>query len=424
MSVVRLVLREMRFRPLGFALGVVSVVVAVACVVGATTLLRSYDQKTDQLAAQKEKATEAEMRQLQEDFRKLTLKMGFTTVIVHKDQDLKDMFARGHATVDMPEEYGDRLAARKVATINHILPTLQQRMPWPEMNDAPIQLIGVKGEVYIQSRFQKPLLEAVPEGAMVIGQQVGRRLNLKVGDDVKLKGRPYRITGIRAGSGGVQDLGVWVKLADVQRMLGKPGQINEILAVDCMCPGDRVSVIQAEIGRILDHKVQVFENVDVATARSESRRRVDEAAKAAAANERQGRAALRADRQSFARFLIPTVVIGCMVWIGLLIHGNVRERRAEIGILRAIGMRGRQILLVFLSKAMLMGLLGAGVGYVAGLIVGQSWETGAVQWSGALFDPKLLGSVLVAAPVLACAASWLPAVLAARQDPAVVLQRE
>ncbi|MCX5771948.1 MAG: hypothetical protein NTZ09_16985 [Candidatus Hydrogenedentes bacterium] len=41
-----------------------------------------------------------------------------------------------------------------------------------------------------------------------------------------------------------------------------------------------------------------------------------------------------------------------------------------------------------------------------------------------LFDWRLLAFVLVLAPLLACVASWLPALVAAQQDPAVILREE
>ncbi|MHC4199766.1 MAG: FtsX-like permease family protein, partial [Planctomycetota bacterium] len=105
---------------------------------------------------------------------------------------------------------------------------------------------------------------------------------------------------------------------------------------------------------------------------------------------------------------------------------NVRERRAEIGILRALGLRSRQILLVFLGKAIMIGLVGAVAGYLAGWIGGALWAggpEGAVSLA-ALFDPRALVLALVAAPVLSGLAGWLPAVAAAQADPAEVLREE
>jgi ABC-type lipoprotein release transport system permease subunit len=122
------------------------------------------------------------------------------------------------------------------------------------------------------------------------------------------------------------------------------------------------------------------------------------------------------------------VLVLAAVWIGLLALSNVRERATEIGILRAIGVRARAIVRVFITRAMITGLLGAAIGYVAGLAVAVLVERSSpslrVDSSAALFEPRLLAIVLVAAPLLAMLASWAPAMLAGRQDPAVILARE
>ena len=119
-------------------------------------------------------------------------------------------------------------------------------------------------------------------------------------------------------------------------------------------------------------------------------------------------------------------MIGSGVWISLLALGNVRDRRAEIGILRALGLRSWQILVIFLGKAIAMGLAGACLGYAAGREIGLLWREapGAPPIHLAYFDLRLLLLVLAAAPLLAALASWLPAMSAAQQDPATVLREE
>jgi len=84
------------------------------------------------------------------------------------------------------------------------------------------------------------------------------------------------------------------------------------------------------------------------------------------------------------------------------------------------------VLLIFLGKAVVLGLVGAALGYVAGRLIGAAWrETpGAPPIEMALIEPRMLLTVLVAAPVLAALASWLPAMVAAQQDPADVLREE
>ena len=116
------------------------------------------------------------------------------------------------------------------------------------------------------------------------------------------------------------------------------------------------------------------------------------------------------------------------IWVGLLSLANVRQRRQEIGILRAIGLRWQQILVVFLSKAVLLGLLGAVLGYGLGFALAAWAEANPAGPDSlpvplsALFTPGVLVAVLLLTPVLSILASWLPALQAASQDPAPVLQ--
>ncbi|MBC8371948.1 MAG: FtsX-like permease family protein, partial [Planctomycetes bacterium] len=143
----------------------------------------------------------------------------------------------------------------------------------------------------------------------------------------------------------------------------------------------------------------------------------------------QVRVAELKDKQALAAVTAAFLIVGAAVWISLLAFGNVRQRTMEIGILRAIGLSGRRILSVFLVRSLLIGLVGA----VAGVVLGGCLGAGvAVAWGevtefsqvGALFSPLLFGLVVLCSPVLSAVVSWPPAILAARQDPAVVLSRE
>jgi ABC-type lipoprotein release transport system permease subunit len=425
MKLYRLVFREILHRKLSFSLGVMSVAVAVACLVAELAILQKHDRRTEQVIAAKEAETRQEMAKLEDDYRKLTLKMGFNVLILPKGQNLSDLYADDFASKYMPEEYATRLAKSQVATINHVLPSLQQKVKWPEC-ERTVLLMGVRGEVYIQSKQQKPLLEPVAPGTMILGHELARNLALKAGDKTKLMGREFTVAKVNAEHGNKDDITVWISLAEAQELLGKPGLINGILALDCTCDTvDRLGRIRPEIARILPD-TQLIEYASQALARAEARQRAAVEAQASILREKEGRDKLRTEREALAAVLVPVVMVGSAVWIGLLALANVRDRRGEIGILCALGLRSRQILLIFLSKAIATGLAGACLGYAAGRVIGMLWREapGAPPIHLAFVDPRLLLMVLAAAPLLAGLASWLPAISAAQQDPAMVLREE
>jgi len=425
MNLRRLVFREILHRKLSFSLGVVSASVAVACLVAELAILQKHDARTDQIITAKEAATRQQMAKLEDDYRRLMLKMGFNVLILPKDQNLSDLYADDFASKYMPEEYATRLARSRVATINHVLPSLQQKVKWPEY-ERTVLLMGVRGEVYIQSNQQKPLLEPVAAGAMILGHELARNLALKAGDKTKFMAREFAVDRVNPERGNKDDITVWISLPEAQELLGKPGLINGILALDCTCDTlDRLGRIRPEIARILPD-TQVIEYASQALTRAEARQRAAAEAQASIQREKEGRNQLRAEREALAAVLVPVVILGSSVWIGLLALANVRDRRGEIGILRALGLRTHQLLFIVLGKAGVIGLAGACVGYVAGRAIGSMWREapGAPPIEMAFIDPRLLLLVLVAAPLLAALASWLPAISAAQQDPAVALREE
>jgi putative ABC transport system permease protein len=425
MRLHRLVFREILHRKLSFTLGVVSAAAAVAGLVAALAMLQKHDARTDQIIAAREAETGRQMAKLQDDYRKVMLKMGFNVLILPKDQNLSDLYADDFASKYMPEEYATRLAKSRVATINHVLPSLQQKVKWPE-HDRTVLLMGVRGEVYIQSSQQRPLLEPVAPGAMVLGHELARNLALTPGAKARFMGREFTVAKVNSERGNKDDITIWINLAEAQEMLAKPGLINGILALDCTCDTlDRLGRIRPEIARILP-ETQVIEYASQALTRAEARQRAADEARINIQREKESRATLRSEREALAAALVPVLVLGSSIWIGLLALANVRDRRGEIGILRALGLRSRQILLIFLGKAIVIGLAGACLGYVAGRWVGAMWRDvpGAPVIKLPLVELRLLLLVLVAAPLLAALASWLPAVYAAQQDPAVALKEE
>jgi ABC-type lipoprotein release transport system permease subunit len=88
------------------------------------------------------------------------------------------------------------------------------------------------------------------------------------------------------------------------------------------------------------------------------------------------------------------------------------------------------VLAIFLIKAGLIGLIGGIVGAAAGVLIGiqfgglapsnETWQQ--IFETGAVLTTVVLAPLL--APAFSAIASWLPALMAARRDPALVLQAE
>lgn len=430
MKIWHILLKEILHRWRSFVLGVFAVTVAVGSLTGALTLLQVHDHHTHEILIEKEEETKKKMAMLQDEMRKATLKLSFNLLILPKQQSIRDLHIKGYPSEYMPEEYVTRLADSGIVLVRHFLPSLQERIKWPEIKRT-ITLVGTRGEVpNLHKNPRKPLVEPVPLGTIVLGFGLHRSLGLKIGDKVKLLDREFTVHECYEERGSKDDFTAWIHLREAQELLDKEGLINAILALECLCArmGDLLGSIRREIEQILPG-TQVIEKGTKAIARAEARASVGQEAKAAVERERHHREQIRSEREAFAAVLVPLVMVACAVWIGLLGFSNVRDRKTEIAIQRAMGFQARQIMLLFLSKSLMMGLLGGALGIFAGL--------GSGRWLGLVLEgdaegiaamglpnPGLLLLALFAAPMLTVISGWIPAIIAAQQDPVTVLREK
>jgi hypothetical protein len=426
MNLWRLVTREIRYQKLNFSLGLLSVAAAAGVLVAVLTLLESHDRRTQHVLADKQAQTKAEMASLEDDYRQIMKKLGFNLLVLPAGQSLEEYYATGYVKEYMPEEYARKLAAAKLLTIQHILPCLEREIAWPEQGGRQVILAGTRGEAVMTGQtIKEPMQLPVAPGEIVVGCELARSLSLKPGDRLRLMGRQFTVSEVHAERGTRDDITLWIDLATAQRMLDKPGRINAILALKCLCEGNQLSNIRRDVARILPG-TQVIEVDSKVVTRAEARERAGLAAQKALAAELDNRAKMRAELENFASWLSPVVILGAILWIGLLAFGNVRQRRGEIAVLRAIGVGSRRIMAIFLAKSVLLGLIGATAGYFAGLLAGLvSGELEPTPATAAgLFSPTVFLLVIIASTILCILAAWIPALVAGYQDPAEVLREE
>ena len=428
MTIWNLLIREILHRKLNFALAVLSVMVASGSLIGSVTLLRIHDIHTGKLLEQKQAELEQRMAQLKDDTRKAMLKLGFNIVILPKDQNLSDWYADDYASKYMPEEYVHKLADSGIVTVRHFLPSLQQKIEWPE-HKRKIILVGARGEVpNLHKNPVKPMVQPVPPGTISLGYELHRSLEIKIGDKVELMGRQFAVHACHKERGNKDDITAWIYLAEAQELLDKKGKINAILALECLCTTDALPIIREEIAGILAD-TQVIERGSRAIARAEARTKVEEQARIAIEKEKIGREDLRVVRERLASILTPVVVTACAVWIAILGFTNVRARREEIGILRAVGVRSRHVMVMFVARHVLLGVLGGALGFLAGVLAAVYFNAAHEGTQIRMIDMDFSWAGLFLASVggaaaLAVIAGWIPTIVAVRQDPADVLREK
>jgi len=425
LRIAHLISREMRHRPLNALAAIAAVAVASGALVASIMVLTIFDGQTEILVAAKEKAVADQMASMEDEYRKITKRMGFNVLILPKDQDLGDFYAESFAEKAMPEEYADRLAnARDIATIRHLLPMLQRKIEWPERRRR-VLLIGVRGEMpWAHRTNKKAIMEPVPPGTAVVGWELHRSLGLAKGDAFAFMGKRLSVHALHPERGSIDDITLWINLREAQTLLGQEGRISSMLALECSCAWADLPKVRADIQRTLPD-TQVVELAGKALARAETRNEARRNAKALVAREREHRDALRAEREALVSIIVPAAIAAAIAMVSLLTYLNVRERQSEIGILRALGLRTSQILGVFLGKAALVGIAGALLGVGGALLAGPFYAgAGSIPDAACAAGPMFAAEVVLAAPIVTTLAAWLPALAAALEDPASVLREE
>jgi putative ABC transport system permease protein len=207
-------------------------------------------------------------------------------------------------------------------------------------------------------------------------------------------------------AGTEDDVRLYTALPDAQAILGLPGRISEIKAIDCLCltaEQDPLPKIREALSRVLP-EARVLQMRTLADAR---------------AKQRQSSERVRA-------FAVPTTLLVAALWILVLMGINVRQRRAEIGLWRALGLGSARIAVLFLGKAVLLGGLGGLLGWTLGTVVALRWGPGLfpVTAGSLAADLSLLLPAVGLTPLFAAVATFLPAMMAVAQDPAETLRSD
>jgi ABC-type lipoprotein release transport system permease subunit len=281
--------------------------------------------------------------------------------------------------------------------------------------EAPLSL---QAEHITQGRF----LADDDGDAILIGQALAERLQVGLGDPVTLLGRSKNelmrqhtmiVVGIYdLHTPEVEKGTVFIPLADAQTLYNLRGQATEaaIFLQEVGTEDREMSALQAQLP---SYEVDSWQ-----TLRPEIRQTLD-------------------SKLVFTSFIGLVVLIIAGIGILNLMLMAVFERTREMGVLAALGMKGRQIMGLFLLEGAFIGIVGAVIGCSLGaLLIGWVGQVGidlsAASGMGevmALLGNRLYPSITAAdllsrgvlVIVIAAIASLFPAWQASRQEPAQAL---
>ncbi|MCL6620170.1 ABC transporter permease [Thermomonas hydrothermalis] len=237
----------------------------------------------------------------------------------------------------------------------------------------------------------------VASGNALIGSELARELGLRPGGKLRLDagdGREAVVNVAGIFELGVRDLDaryVYLDLKQAQSLLGLPGGVT-----------------------VIDVTVRELFSAN----RTAARLRGLTGLKAESWMETNAQLMNALSSQSMSTRMISLfVALSVALGIASVLAVSVTQRTREIGILRAMGARRRQMLRVFLVQGAVLGLIGSLFGALAGLGLVAAFNTFGPKLFYIPLPPALIPAAMVLATLAGVVAAAVPASRAARLDP-------
>ncbi|MBF8284793.1 MAG: FtsX protein [Anaerolineales bacterium] len=264
-------------------------------------------------------------------------------------------------------------------------------------------------------------------GSAMVGAGLARRMGWQIGDEITAtvedRAARFRIVGL-VSTGGYEEDQVFAALPAAQALLGLSRgadrvQISALVEPDSNLRPDLRGLDPSEMtpeqyatwycspimGAVITQIKEVLPNTDVRPIRQISQAEVDFLGKVGL----------------LMTLLTVTALGGSALAVMTAMTASVMERRAEIGLMKAIGADDGHIVLIFLSEAALIGLAGGVAGYGLGLGLAQGLARTVFSVSGDV-PPVVLPITLLLALAVALLGSALPVRQAVRFEPVLLLR--
>ena len=265
------------------------------------------------------------------------------------------------------------------------------------------------------------------ENVVVIGGSIANRTfsGIEINRQIAINGKLFRIVGILQQSGGNDDSKIFMPIDNAIIILDNKNKkyFDSILVKikDIALTDDTVTQITDKL--MLSHGILQASKQDFSIASLKSiQQRVS------------------TTLSSTSLFLTAIAIISLIVGaIGIMntMFTSVLEKTREIGILKAIGAKDRDILTIFLLNSGIIGFIGGVFGILVGIIasdyIGQLSGTSALTGGGGPFgrmlsstyvSPSLIIGVFLLSIVIGLVAGAIPAYRASRLEPVEALRYE
>jgi putative ABC transport system permease protein len=319
----------------------------------------------------------------------LAHKLGKNMLVVPVATKLSEFYAMEYGEASVPDSYSDRILESELRTS---ISLIQSRLYGNvEPKGVPLVLVGDR------TSSGGKILDPFSSDRVTIDESAASRLGVKAADQFAVNGAQLTVAGVTNKPPDALDVGIFGPLDLAQDVLNKPDRINAMRLAGCWC---RLDVPQ--LGKQVEGVLPGTKAVTIAGMLSAQKGTV-------ATAKRYSGVTL-----AVAIGLIAAIVVG-------LIASQVKRQLRQVGLLLATGSSPWFIVLLFVSRAAIVGLLGGLGGYLLGFPLTEELASRMIGVALPVSGGLLVHTVLLAV-VVSVVSGVVPAVWAARLDPTRVLR--
>lgn len=209
-----------------------------------------------------------------------------------------------------------------------------------------VQMRGVSPlafDVHTQVRIREGRELRANQSELIIGKGVQREHRLNVGDEIELGRKTWRIAGVFEAAGTAFESEVWADLGELASIFRREGVYNSV-------------VLRAESAEAA---------ADLAARLADSR---GVSCNPRTEPEYYAKQAEQTDMIAQAAWIIAWFMgIGAIFGVMNTMFAAIGQRRKDIAVLRILGFKAHEILISFLLEAILISIIGGGLGIALGM---------------------------------------------------------